>query len=517
MMRRLTRVLITLLCTLLVVSMGATAAEAKKGRKGKQGMRVSAVTRAGQDWYHAKLLVKWRAVPGASYQMRWSYTPSRLSYSKLVGSGTSGGTYTGTLDRGKTWYVQVRAVRSGKIGPWSKTRGLRFANYWPKAPVLSRVSLPGAVQFTWNYTPYASRYRVRWSPAWYGAWSSSPSYVDRSTGGWIGQTARQSTYRVPTQAGPGDNYLGVAYANPVFGQIEANNAYNPGASQRSQWIAAFPTPPTPAAGDPVRMGTYNVMLFPTGSRAAAVAANISSHGLTMVALQEANAATANAVVSSLGTSWRAAPSGLDSGLGQQILYRSDRFSLLSSGHFDVPNPKSPSQPLATPWARFSAKGRNSQNFWVTSVHFAENSSKSALDKNRDTGLAAQSVIRSMDSLNKSGEPTIVAGDMRYGREPYGDPAGYTAAQPTFIRDGYYDSMASLKKVNVQYSIVNITNGVPSARQIAHPSGLGPRSDHILFKGFVGSSQYVNVVNWSSGGAVPSDHNLVYTDIAIPFR
>lgn len=514
MMRRLNRVLIALLCALLVVSMGASAAEAKKGKK---GMRVSAVTRAGQDWYHGKLLVKWRAVPGASYQMRWAYTPSKLSYSRLVGSGTSGGTYTGTLDRGKTWYVQVRAVRSGQIGPWSKTRGLRFINYWPRTPALSRVSLPGAVQFKWSYTPYASRYRVRWSPAWYGNWPSSPSYVDRSSGGWIGQTARQSTYRVPATAAYGDNYLAVAYANPVFGQIEANNAYNPGASHRSQWVAAFPTPPTPAAGNPVRMGNYNVMLSPLGNRARAVAKNISSHEVTMVTLQEANAATANAVVSYLGANWRAAPSGLKSGVGQQILYRHDKFTLVGSDSFEVPNPKTPTQPLVTPWARFSAKGPGSQNFWVVSVHFSENSSKSPLEKNRDTGVAAQSVMRSMSSLNRSNEPTIVAGDMRYGREPYGDPAGATAAQPTFIRGGYYDSMAALKKVNVQYSIVNTTTGVPGARQVAHPSGLGPRSDHILFKGFVGSSQYVNVINWAPDGIVPSDHNLIYSDIAIPFR
>ncbi|MCW2711792.1 MAG: hypothetical protein JWP24_1986, partial [Marmoricola sp.] len=99
MMRRATRVLIALLCTLLIVSLGPTAAEARKGR-GKKSMRVSAVTRAGQDWYHAKLLVKWRAVPGASYEMRWAYTPAKLSESSLVRSGTSGGTYTGSLDRG---------------------------------------------------------------------------------------------------------------------------------------------------------------------------------------------------------------------------------------------------------------------------------------------------------------------------------------------------------------------------------------------------------------------------------
>lgn len=510
MLRRLTRLLITLLVTALIVTVCASTAEARKrgGGKGK----VVGVTRAGQDWYHAKLRVRWRAVPGASYQMRWSYTPSKLGYSRVIRSGTSGGTYTGAVDRGKTWYVQVRAIRSGRVGPWSAVRGLRFVNAWPNPPRLSGAGLPGAVKFNWAYTPYASRYRVRWSPAWYGQWPSSAAYVNRSSGGWVGQTARTSTYTVPSHAAAGDNFLAVDYANPVFAQIEANNGYRAGASQLSKWIAAFPVPPKPAAGDAVRMGTYNVMLFPTGTRAKAIANNISSHGVTVAALQEANTATAQAVVSYLGSAWRAAPSG--SGTGQQILYRNDKFSLVSSGKFDVPNPKAPSQPTSTPWARLYTRTPNqghSQNFFVVSVHFSENSSKSKVQQNRDTGLAAQAAMRAINSANYGGVPVIVAGDMRYGREPYGDPAGYTPAQPTFVRGGYYDSMAALKKTNYQYSVVS-----NRAHQTPHPSGLGPRSDHILIKGARGSLQYVNVANWSYGGSIPSDHNLVFADLAIPY-
>jgi hypothetical protein len=510
MVRRLTRLLIAVLCTVLLVSLTAPTAEAR--RKKKKSARVFGITRVGQDWYNAKLKIGWRAVPGASYQMRWSYSPSKLSYSTAVGSGTSGGTYTGVLDRGKTWYVQVRAIRSGRVGPWSAARGLRFINAWPNPPSLSRVSLPGAVQFKWAYTPYSSRYRVRWSAAWYGQWPSSATYVDRSTGGWVGQTARQSTYTVPGKPSEGDNFLAVPYANPVFGQVEANNGYRAGASQLSKWVAAFPTPPTPAAGDALRMGTYNVMLFPTGDRANAIAQNISSHGLQVVALQEANTATGSAVRSALGSAWSVAPSG--SGTGQQILYRDDKYRVLSSGKFNVPNPKTPSSPLETPWARLAplnpVQGR-SQNFYVVSVHFSEDSSKPRVQQNRDTGLAAQAAMDAIDKANYQDEPVIVAGDLRYGREPYGDPAGYTPAQPTFVRGGYYDAMAALSKTNVAYSVVNA-----GAHQSPHPSGLGPRSDHILVKGIRGSKAYVNVVNWSYGGSIPSDHNLVYADIAIPY-
>lgn len=521
MQRRLLHLLITALCSVLLVSVCATSADAR-GR-GKKVPRVSGITRVGQDWYNAKLQVKWRAVPGSSYQMRWSYTPSKLSYSKVVSTGTSGGTYTSALDRSKTWYLQVRAIRSGKIGAWSRTRGLNFLNAWPRVPTLSASSLPGAVRFSWPYTPYASRYRVRWSAAWYGMWPGSANYVNRSSGGWASQYDRSTVYNVPARPGAGDNFLAPDYANPVFGQVEANNAYNPhaSASLRSKWVMAFPKPPAPPAGDPVRMGSYNVMLYPTGSRAAAVANNISSHGVNLVALQEANPATASAVVSSLGSNWRAAPSGMVSGMGQQILYRADKFSLVDSGSYTVWSPKNPSKPAPTPWVRLSTKSsarpQNSQSFFVTSVHFSEDSSKSPLERARDTGISAKDAMNAMNKVNYGNEPVIVAGDLRYGREPYGDYAGYTAAQPTFVRGGYYDTMAALRRSGSQYSIVNAVNGTPTASQTPHPSGLGPRSDHILVKGFRGSSSYTNVVNWKYAGSVPSDHNLIFSDIAIPFR
>ena len=510
MLRRLSRLLIALLCTALLVTLTSPAADAR--RKNKKGMRVAGITRVGQDWYNSRLKVGWRAVPGSSYQMRWSYHPSKLSYSKVIGSGTSGGTYSGALHRGKTWYFQVRAIRSGRVGPWSPARGLNFINYWPKAPTLSRVSQPGAVQFKWAYTPYSSRYRVRWSAAWYGQWPGSASYISRTPGGWLGQTARQSTYTVPSKPSQGDNFLAVGYANPVFGQVEANNGYRAGASQLSKWVAAFPTPAAPRPGDPVRMGTYNVQLYPTGARAASIARNISSHGVTVAALQESNTASASAIRAALGSAWSLAASG--SGTGQQIVYRKDKFRALSSGRFNVPNPKSPSSPLATPWVRLApvkpGSGK-SQNFYVVSVHFSEDARKSRVYQNRDSGLAAKAAMTAINGFSHRTEPVIVAGDIRYGREPYGDPAGYTPAQPTFVRGGYYDAMAALTKVNTGYSVVNA-----GARQTPHPSGLGPRSDHILTKGIRGSRAYVNVVNWSSGGSIPSDHNLVYADLLIPY-
>jgi len=311
----------------------------------------------------------------------------------------------------------------------------------------------------------------------------------------------------------------VEYANPVFARLEANNQYHAGAATTlSKWVPTWPEPVAPAPGVPLRFGTYNTMLFPTDARATAIATNIKSHGLDVVALQENDVASVTVIVGILGKPWAAAPSDAPQ---QQIIYRADKFSVVSSGKFDVPNPRVPATPLATPWARFApvnATPGKTQNFIVVCVHFSEDSSKTKLNINRDTGLAAQAAIRGIDAANTNGEPVIVAGDLRYGREPFGDPVGYTAAHPTFIRAGYYDSMATAKKTNTDYASVNSVagDGVPTARQTPHLSGAPGRCDHILTKGFQGSFAFVNVINWAYLGSVPSDHNLQYADLAIPF-
>ncbi len=487
----------------------------KKKRKAKVAAavpRVFGVTRADQDWYNGKLKVKWTRVSGVTYQLRWADSVARLGSARVVGTASPYGVYVGPLDRGKTWQFQVRAVRSGKVGAWSTARGLRFINYWPKGPSLAPDSQQtDAVSFKWPAVPYASRYRVQYSPAWFGSWPGSATYTSPTPDGWVSQSARSTTLSLPTRPAFGDRMLAVDYANPVFAQLEANNQYVSGASQRSAWTLSWPTPPTPEAGDAVHLGSYNVMV-PTDARVTAVAENISSHGLTIVALQEAGYATAAEIVTALGPTWSRVASG--NGAAQQILYRNDLFTVTGSGQFAVPNPKTPSSPLVTPWAKFAKVGAipdHNQSFYVVSVHFSEDASKTPLEKNRDTGLAAQAVIDAMNGVNTLDEPMIVAGDLRYGREPYGDIAGYTAAHPTFIRDGFYDSMASLSRIGSNYSGFN---GL--AAQTPHPSGLGPRSDHILLKGFRGSFKYVNVANWTKNGAIPSDHNLIYSELAIPF-
>jgi hypothetical protein len=511
MLRCLRRLLAVGLCTLLLVGGFQVAADAS-------GVpRVSNLSVAGQDWCTAKMRLKWKAVSGATYQVRWGSSKARMRAAKPV-PVRSNRIAAGPLSMGGTSYFQVRAVRGGRVGSWSAVRAGHFTSHWPALPRLSGHGVPGAAQFTWGCTQYASRYRVRWAAAPYGKWPATTNYVS----GWLPGTARSSTYRVVARPQPGDHMLGVAYANPVWGRLEAGNP-NGGVRLSTGWTPVFPAPPSPGTGDPLRVGTYNVMLSPTGTRADAIAANIKGHGLTVVALQEANATSVDAVLLALGSGWAAAPIGDIA--SQQILYRTSSFRLATdpgipaSGTFAVPNHRTGGT-LVTPWVRLAAVASSnplkSRPVYVVSAHFQENATSTALQKKHDSGNDAAAVMGGIDAVNENGDPVIVAGDLRYLREPFGDAPGYVEAQPTFVRSGYYDAMAAVRKTNYQYTTFNATNGSPTARQTVAQSGVAPRSDYILLKGFRSCNAYVNVANWSANGLVPSDHNLVYADVTVPF-
>ena len=409
------------------------------------------------------------------------------------------------------------------VSPWTYC--------WPGVPSLSGTPKTGGVQFQWAGTSCATRYRVHVSPAWYGEWPGTPWYTP-----WTTSTARSVGYSVPTAPRTGDGMLAVPYANPVFAQMEVNNGANTHATatHRSTWIAKWPAAPAPSAGDRIRFGSYNVMLYPTladgtgnsngAARVRGIANNIGSHDVTLVALQEARQTTAADVVSTLnagsygGGSWSYvhANGATVSTPGQQILYRNDLFAVLDSGVFDMANPKDTSNHVVGPWAKLVELAPTTgvaEPFYVSSLHFAGTASASWA-QNAATGAAAQLVMNYLGGLT-NGAPTILAGDLRYGREPWGERAGYVPAQPVFVRGGYYDAMASQSMAGQNYSIVNAQGGVPTAHQTPNPSGAGPRSDHILMKGITGSWLYRNVVDWSYGGVVPSDHNLIFADIDLP--
>jgi hypothetical protein len=122
MLHRILKLLTPAVCAVLLIAVMPTVAEAK-GRVG----RVTGVARAGQDWSHARLKLRWHPVRGAtSYQMRVAATRARLHHIHPGRSRTAAGKYTRVLQRNRVWFVQVRALRHHKKGRWSRVRAVRF-------------------------------------------------------------------------------------------------------------------------------------------------------------------------------------------------------------------------------------------------------------------------------------------------------------------------------------------------------------------------------------------------------
>ena len=204
--------LFAVVCALVILTLGGAPAAEAKGLK-----KVTQINRAGQNWTNSKAqgVMEGRQGRHLPVAVRPLAEPADREPSRV--DRHCAGSLTRTLDRSKTWFFQVRAYKRGVVGPWSRVRQLRFLQRWPGVPTPTASRLPGAVQFNWGYTPNASRFRVRWSPAWYGGWPGAATYTTGDS--WLSQYARSSVFKVPTTPRPGDGMLAVPYANPVFGQV----------------------------------------------------------------------------------------------------------------------------------------------------------------------------------------------------------------------------------------------------------------------------------------------------------
>jgi endonuclease/exonuclease/phosphatase family metal-dependent hydrolase len=385
---------------------------------------------------------------------------------------------------------------------------------------------------TWPYAAYASRYRVKWAPAPYDTWPGPDRYMDPTSGGWIPQTARRSTWTVPTNAATDTTMTALPYAGAIFTRVETSNVYRPGSLRLSPWRFAFPAVPTPAAGNPVRFGTYNVMLGGTledsswSSRYPVIAKNILSHGLNIVALQEIFADSRSRNGAQDVADWLTKTSGHrwgveGDGAEGRILFDTTRFAVTGTGLLNdeagaqITNMHSGGK-LLTPWARFRPlTGGWTRPLVVVSAHFVPSGATTGSynhQNNLDTGHNAQQVLAALHTLqsrlNDASDPVIIAGDFSANNTQTGDTS---PARPTFVRAGYYDAMAAVTKLGVAYGTVN-----RRAVQSASSSGVAARADAIMLKGIVGTKLYDNVYNWRDGRTLPpSDHNLVFTDLQIP--
>ena len=161
---------------------------------------MTGVKRVGQDWQNAKLKIGWNRVTGATkYRMRVSGAPARLRNATSITSRVAGGTFTRKLVRNRSYYIQVRAVRKGTLGRWSRVariklvrRGSAPVHTTPTAP-----SPPGATLFGF------------WGGNDVGAGGARQNY-DRVSG-YLGSP---DVYRMFYPGSPGTSFLG---SNADFG------------------------------------------------------------------------------------------------------------------------------------------------------------------------------------------------------------------------------------------------------------------------------------------------------------
>ena len=383
----------------------------------------------------------------------------------------------------------------------------------PKRVTATGTSLDNAVRLSWGGVPNATRYRVQWSFAPWDLWPGATRYS-----GWLPASGRSITRVMSTDAAHDPTMTALPYANPVFTRVQAANRTKLGFL--SELKATWPKVPQPASGDPVRFGTYNVMLAGREgweTRRAAIARNIAARGLTVVALQETLSTDGSDVADVLtdvtGHTWAVAPTYHTEG---RILYDATRFELSDSGTLNEHSPYG--QPIKSyrtgteiplPWARLSAIGSDT-SFVVVSIHFAPKDVTSGpnAQSNKETGASARAVLAALDGLTDESEPAVIAGDFASGYGLWGDS---NPAHPTLVRAGWWDAMASMSKTGVNYSTVNkLAAQAPAAT-------VGGRADAIFLRGVRGTSQYQNVVNYFVPGTSkpPSDHNLVWSAFEVP--
>jgi hypothetical protein len=153
MLHRLLRLFAAATCAVMLLALCTATAEAKRKH---HVPRVTGVARVGQDWHQGKLKVRWRAVRGAKYQMRVAPSRARLANAKRVRTRSPKGAFTRVLNRNQAWFVQLRALKKGAHGKWSRARKFRFIKRSAGSTVPTRNPGRGSTIYGMNVSPGTS-------------------------------------------------------------------------------------------------------------------------------------------------------------------------------------------------------------------------------------------------------------------------------------------------------------------------------------------------------------------------
>ncbi|HWJ67045.1 MAG TPA: hypothetical protein VNT31_10235 [Nocardioides sp.] len=533
---RSARTLVAVLIGALLGVLAASTLAVSPAQASGAPPRVTGLTAAGEQWADARLKVRWTRVAGATYQVRWATSTSRLSAARVRPSTVNAATSPTLGSRCVTWYAQVRAVRNGRAGAWSRAKGLRFSMGTPGVPTLDHSTASQtnqlAAQVRWTSARYVARYRLDWSAAPWGQWAG----FEHNHTPWLGARARGTSVRVPATPAAGDRFLAPAYGNPVFAQLNYDNGCTR-TYRRSTYVPVFTKPRDPGAGDTVAIGAYNLEGSPTSESApqkvANLADNIARRDLDIVTLQEASEESVDDLVRRLEAA--EGQVGWDHhGVGaQQVLWRTTTWRRVWGTATDVgrPTDESAATPLRTPGIRLAPAlgvdvvGR--QDVFVVSVHLEDrlrfDADATVKERKRDAHLAARVLLEEIAAANPGNVPTLVAGDFKGNFGGGGLPAGagycdentgcVGEGQPTFVRAGFWDAQSAVSKSGIAWGTVNkhVADPAPSA------TGIGGRPDFILARGVGGFTSYRNVVQTYGDASAThqSDHNLLVARLVVP--
>lgn len=216
--------------------------------------------------------------------------------------------------------------------------------------------------------------------------------------------------------------------------------------------------------------------------------------------------------------------GLDTNTqGTRVLYDTTRFDLLSNcTDKTATSSYSTSCSISLPIrAEDTGKDRRvaayaelreratGKRFFVVSAHLdARHSSTLSVEKTLDKLRADQArhIMRTIAQLNTAKLPVFFGGDLNAWQN---NKVGYSA-HDALVADGYYDTAAATKQVDITYSTMN------SFATVMEPgtNGFGSRLDAILVKGVRGAVRWENVMARTDANR-PSDHNMVVADVRLP--
>ncbi|MGI9086090.1 MAG: fibronectin type III domain-containing protein [Aeromicrobium sp.] len=302
---------------------------------------------------------------------------------------------------------------------------------------------------------------------------------------------------------------------------------------KSAWTEVLRTETIkPDDPQPLAVGTYNIRCHRCGgppwvSRRAAVAGSISSHGLDVVGLQEAQQSTPRGVSTSQFTDlmrqlevrqggWKLTDERINGTLGVRIIYNTNAVRLVKAGATRYAKQLGGSefrQRFYT-WAIFTQRS-SGKDFLFVDTHLEPNSVSVRLSQARQ--LAA-------DAARLRGNlPAVVVGDLNASQyHVYGAHQALTAAgfvDPLGILPSSHavsDDATVEKRINTHLDSFNNFSSRPVGS--VRPPLNGTYIDYI-FSTPMRVLEYENVVDLDASGrfrgGAPSDHNMLRAVVGLP--